>query len=160
MKRLVLIGVILVFGGVIAQAEEVTFKVEVSTDTVLMDNYFEVKFTIENARPGFSPPTFSDFDVVGGPNQSSSFSMINGKVTQSATYTYYLQPRMEGVFYIDAAAIEVDGDFIETPPVEVVVLPNPDGIIENPHQLRRMVPEEKKEKPVEKPSEPRRIIRL
>lgn len=128
---------ILALSGFAMKAEDAVIKVEVSTDSVLMGNYFEVKFTVENAVGKFTPPDFSDFDIVGGPNQSSSFSMINGVVSRSASYTYYLQPREEGLFYIDVASVETDDKFLETPPVEILVVPNPDGILENPHQLRK-----------------------
>ncbi len=159
MKSLIM-SLLLVFFGAGLQSSEVSFKVEVSTDTVLLGNYFEVKFTIENAQPNFSPPEFTDFDIVGGPNQASSFSMINGQVSRSASFTYFLKPREEGVYYIDAAAIEVDGKLIETPPVEIFVLPNPDGIIENPHQLRQIEPERDRREREKEPTEPRRTIRL
>ncbi|TVR89536.1 MAG: hypothetical protein EA411_02110 [Saprospirales bacterium] len=158
--KCLLLTLMLVFLGAESQSSEVSFKVEVSTDTILLGNYFEVKFTVENAQPNFSPPEFTDFDIVGGPNQSSSFSMINGQVRRSASFTYYLKPREEGVFYIDAAAIEVDGKYLETPPVEIFVLPNPDGIIENPHQLRQIEPERDRREREKEPTKPRRTIRL
>ncbi|TVR76823.1 MAG: hypothetical protein EA409_12845 [Saprospirales bacterium] len=157
-----LLGICFLMGVSFVHASEVVFKVEVSTDTVLMGNYFEVKFTVENARPSFSPPDFTDFEIVGGPNQSSSFSMVNGRVSQSATYTYFLQPREEGIFYVQAAAIEVDGKYLETPPVEIFVMPNPDGIIENPHQLRHIQPRESvpQEEEKKQSDRPRRTIQL
>ncbi|TVQ45600.1 MAG: hypothetical protein EA362_08525 [Saprospirales bacterium] len=141
------------------KAGDVVFKVEVSSDTVLIGNYFQLKFTVENARGGFVPPDFYGFEVVGGPNQASSFSMINGKVTQSASYTYYLEPLQEGILFIEPASIEIGGKIMETPILEINVLPNPDGIIENPHQLRQL---QREEVPAEKetPANPRRTIRL
>ena len=140
-------------------AGDVVFRVEVSTDTVLLGNYFELKFTVENARGNFVHPDFYGFEIVGGPNHSSSFSMINGRVTQSATYTYYLQPLDEGIYFIDPASIDVNGKIMETPTLEIIVIPNPDSIIENPHQLRHF---KREDPPAQEttPSSPRRTISL
>lgn len=108
------------------------FTATVSTDSVLMDNFFEVKFSLENGQgENFEPPAFSDFLVVGGPNQSSSFSMINGAVNQSMTFSFFLQPKEIGKYYIPPASIKVGGKILETDPITIWVLPNPDGIIQN-----------------------------
>ena len=73
-------------------AEEVNFSINISSDTVLMGNYIQVSFKLENARgDAFTPPSFEGFQVISGPNQSSSFSMYNGKVSQSISYSYYMK---------------------------------------------------------------------
>lgn len=114
---------------------EPQFSIEVSNTEVLLGNYIEVKFTLKNAKgQRFEAPNFKDFDIVGGPNQSSSFSMMNGETTQSISYTYYLQPKTTGNFYLEPAFIEADGMTMETQPIEIMVLENPDGIIETPQR--------------------------
>ncbi len=121
-----------------AQDKPVKFTVQVSTDSILMGNYFEVKFTLENANgQNFEAPDFNDhFKVVSGPNFSTSMSMVNGDMTQSMTITYYLEPRDIGSFYILPASVVASGETLETAPLEVLVVPNPDGIKQN--QPRRM----------------------
>ncbi len=116
------------------QDKPVTFTVDVSTDSILMDNYFEVKFTVENADgKNFEAPDFSEnFVIVSGPNFSSSVSMLNGDVTQSMTITYYLQPKDIGAHYILPASVQAEGKTLETAPLEVFVHPNPDGIQQAP----------------------------
>lgn len=112
---------------------EPQFSIEVSNTEVLLGNYFQVTFTLKNAQgQKFEAPNFKDFDIVSGPNQSSSFSMMNGKTTQSISYTYYLQPKSIGSFYLEPAFIEADGKTMETQPIEIFVLDNPDGIIQQP----------------------------
>ena len=44
-------------------AQEVSLKAEVSFDTVYLGNYFELKFTLENARADIAEPDLSDFDI-------------------------------------------------------------------------------------------------
>lgn len=112
---------------------EPQFSIEVSNTEVLLGNYIEVTFTLKNAKgQKFEAPNFKDFDIVGGPNQSSSFSMMNGETTQSISYTYYLQPKRIGNFYLEPAFIEADGITMETQPIEIMVMENPDGVIQQP----------------------------
>lgn len=112
-----------------------SFSVEISNDSILMGNMFKVIFTLaEGQGDDFQAPRFSGFDVISGPNVSSSFSMMNGQTSQTVAYTYYLKPRDIGNYYIEPASIAVDGGILETIPQSVVVVPNPDGIIQGPER--------------------------
>jgi len=136
MKKSMLLFLLVFTAGTMlkAQGKPVKFTVEVSTDSILMGNYFEVKFILENANgQNFEVPDFSEnFNVLSGPNFSSSFSMVNGGMTQSQTITYYLEPRDIGSFYILPASVKAGGEVLETVPLEVLVVPNPDGIQHTP----------------------------
>lgn len=139
MKKLVNLSCFLMFLTFQVSAESIEtepqFSIEVSNTEILLGNYIEVTFTLKNAKgQKFEAPNFKDFDIVGGPNQSSSFSMMNGETTQSISYTYYLQPKTAGNFYLEPAFIEADGMTMETQPIEIMVLENPDGIIQKPQR--------------------------
>ena len=122
------------FGLIHGQEQPVKFDVKISTDSILMENYFQVQFIVENADgQNFEAPDFSEnFIVVSGPNLSSSVSMLNGNTTQRMTITYYLQPLEIGAYYIQPASLQANGQLFETSPVEVFVHPNPDGIKQSP----------------------------
>ena len=151
---------------------QTTFTVEVSNDSILLGNTIEVSFALENADgQNFTNPTFEGFDVISGPNTSSSFSMINGATTRSLTYSFYLKAKDVGTYFIAPASIKVDGDFLETQPVEVLVVPNPDGIIQKPNRKnqfefdirspRSLFEDEKKEEqPKKKPKKKRKTYRI
>ena len=135
MKKLTLIIGCMAFmmGSHLFAQEGPTFTVEASSDSILMNNYFTVSFTLENVEGfNFSPPAFEEFEVVSGPNTSSSMSFVNGEMSRKVTYTYYLRPREIGNFYIHSASIESEEGILETLPTEVIILPNPDGIIQQP----------------------------
>lgn len=117
---------------VTALAQERGFHTRVSTDTLLMGNYLEVTFTLENTTGKIEPPSFESFDLVNGPAQSSSVSIINGSMTQHHSYTYILQAKGEGIFLIEPAFAFVGEEMLKTEPIHIVVLPNPDGIIQSP----------------------------
>lgn len=113
--------------------QEASFRIEVSSDSVLLGNYFEVKFILENGSGSqFEPPSFDGFSLVGGPNQSSSFSMVNGKISQSMAYSYYLEPQDIGNYYIEAAYVKVGGEILETAPKMILVVANPDEVYQPP----------------------------
>lgn len=116
------------------RAQEARLIVEVSTDTVLLGNYFELKFTVENIQGRFEAPNLSAFQVVGGPNSSTSISMINGEVNRSAAYSYYLKPTDIGNYTIPPAYIVAGDQTLETVPLEIIVIPNPDGIVQHPNR--------------------------
>jgi hypothetical protein len=129
MKKLLWIFMLILPLGSFAQ--DISFRVEVSTDSILFGNYLEVRFTIENAAGDFNAPAFDGFEVLSGPNTSSSFSMINGNVTQQASYSYLIRPLHEGMIYVNPASFSMDEKVLETEPIGVMVHPNPAGIEDN-----------------------------
>ena len=129
MKHLLFIGLLLIQNALLGQ--DINLKIEVSSDSVLMGNYIEVRFTIENGGGDFEAPLFDGFDILSGPNTSSSFSMINGKVSQEASYTYIIKPVREGQLYIEPAYFTSGEMVLETEPLGIMVHPNPAGIKDN-----------------------------
>jgi len=111
--------------------QDMSLKVEISSDSILIGNYLEVRFTIENGAGDFEAPEFEGFDILSGPNTSSTFSMYNGKVSQKASYSFLVRPLMEGILYIDPASFESGETILVTEPVSVMVYPNPLGIEDN-----------------------------
>ena len=114
-------------------SQDIVFKQQLSSDTVLLGNLIELKYTVENTQGDFQAPDLSAFMVVSGPNVASQFSMINGKVTQSASYSYFLKPASVGQFEINSARLENGENLWTTDPITINVLPNPDGIIVRPN---------------------------
>ena len=105
-----------------ALAQQADFTVTLSADTIGLNNRLEVTFTLKNAQgKNFEAPVFEGFRLLGGPNTSSQFSMINGEVTRSISYTYVLEPREPGQFYIQPASIVAEGKVLETSLKEVWV---------------------------------------
>ena len=62
-----------------------SLSVEVSTDSLLMDNPLRVTFSLEGASTdGFEAPEFEGFRLVGGPSYSTSMSIINGEIGRAS----------------------------------------------------------------------------
>ncbi|MBK8502022.1 MAG: BatD family protein [Saprospiraceae bacterium] len=116
----------------LAQDGEVqSFEVKISTDTILLGNFMEVRFVAQNLEGTFEPPKFTDFDVVGGPNQSTSMSIVNGHTSQTASFSYFIKPRNTGLLHIEPAYyLNGSESNHETQPHEVTSLPNPNGVVQ------------------------------
>ncbi|MEM1319142.1 MAG: BatD family protein [Bacteroidota bacterium] len=138
MKKLLIFAAAFLLSNTALRSQEATFTINVSTDSVLIGNYFKVTFTLEGAAGRqFDPPSFTDFNIVGGPNQSSSMSFVNGEMSQSQSYSFYLEPKEEGSFFIEPSSIQAGEQIMETLPMEIRVYPNPDGIQQMPDQPQR-----------------------
>ena len=90
--------------------------------TIPVNQTFQLKYTLENANGGnLKLPALNDFQLIGGPNTSTSMQWVNGNVTQSVTYSYVLKPKKEGTFKIGKATITVSGVNMESNEVTVEV---------------------------------------
>ena len=111
---------------------QVTFQTKVSKNRLGINERLKVSFEMNKNGDNFTPPKFEGFRVVGGPNQSTSNTWINGKRSFSRSYTYFLNPTRKGALKIGQATINIDGSIYKTSPVEVEVteavkMPNQGG---------------------------------
>lgn len=100
---------------------QVTFQTKVSKNRMGINERLKVSFEMNKNGDNFRPPKFEGFRVVGGPNQSTSNTWINGKRSFSRTYTYFLNPTRKGTLKIGQATIKIDGEIYKTSPAQVEV---------------------------------------
>ncbi len=99
------------------------FVALVDKKEVGLNDVFQVSFRLENAQATkITPPSFESFQIVGGPNQSTSMQIINGQVSQSVTYSFYLRPTTEGTFSIGSAQVIVEGKTLKTNEISIKVV--------------------------------------
>lgn len=102
------------------------FYASVDKNKVGLNEQFEITFTFEgkdiNSINNFTPPAFTNFLALSGPNQSTSMQIINGNVSASRTYSYYLQPRSLGKFTIGSASIQFGGGTYKTQSISIEVV--------------------------------------
>lgn len=103
-----------------------SFKATVDRTSIPQNVQFQVYFTFDgedvNKVRNFSPPNFSGFRILSGPNQSSNMTFINGKVSASLTYSYILVGTDIGDFTIGTASVEYDGKRYQTEPIKLSVV--------------------------------------
>ena len=136
MRNLIFYTLALLFSTAMMAQKDAKFSVKVSSDSILLGNEIKVSFKLENGEGRkFTAPDFEPhFVLVSGPNTFSSMSMANGQVSHTTEYSFYIQPKETGSFYIPPASIEVNGKALETKVIEVQVWPNPEGIKINPRE--------------------------
>ena len=85
------------------------FVAKVSTPKIGINQSFNLSFELNGTGSSFKAPDLKNFQIVSGPNQSSSMSMVNGSISQSLTYSYTLRPRKLGKLKIGKAKIHCNG---------------------------------------------------
>lgn len=111
-----------------------TFEVNVSSDSILIGNYVELRFKCDEVNGKFEAPEFVNLDVISGPNVSMSTQYINGEYAGSKEISFHIRPTAEGQIVIPPAYYIIDEKTIETLPLTLNVYPNPEGIIQRPEQ--------------------------
>ncbi len=80
--------------------------------SVTVGETFTLTYTVNAQGVNFKGPNLGNFNVLSGPNTSttSSIRTVNGRTTMSMSYTftYYLQAGKEGSFELGPASVTVD----------------------------------------------------
>jgi hypothetical protein len=102
---------------------QVRFVASSDAKQIVAGQFFSVTFSLENASgEEFTPPSFKDFEVAGGPSTSTSISIINGSRKQSKSYTYNLTTNKVGRYNIGSAVMHVNGQTYRTQPISIEVV--------------------------------------
>ncbi|HEY4327640.1 MAG TPA: BatD family protein [Mucilaginibacter sp.] len=112
----------LLFGTGLLFAQDVKFTASVSKNEVGTGEQFQIDFSVNGNADGFTPPNFNGFQVLSGPNVSTSMTSINGSTTMSNSYSYILTPIKEGEFTIGSATAIVSGRKLSTNAIKIKVV--------------------------------------
>lgn len=108
--------------GLFAQS----FTASLSSIKVGLNDQFQLTFTFEGKEissiRNFSPPSLSNFYVLSGPNQSTSVQIINGVVSGSLSFSYYLKPKKTGKFTIGVASVSYQRKTYRSNPLKFEVI--------------------------------------
>jgi hypothetical protein len=118
---------LLICSALVAWGEEkISFKADAPM-IVSMGEPFRINFELNTKpeRDTFEGPSFEGFEILAGPQSSTSSSTqwVNGKTTSSYAYTitYVLMPQRKGTFTIGAASIEAKKRRYSTQPIAIEV---------------------------------------
>ena len=118
-KHIILLSVI--FSSIIINAQKLSAKV--SRTTLGVNERLRIQYTIDKQGvDDFRPPNFTNFKIVAGPMQSTSFQYINGKQSFEKSFTYTLQPKAKGKFTIQPATATFGGKTIQSNKVVITVV--------------------------------------
>ena len=126
MKKLNFIFISLLLISACGRLFSQTLTATVANNKVGLNEQFEVSFSFNgpdvNSVSNFKSPDFANFMILSGPNQSTSMSIINGAVSGSLTYSYYIQPKSIGTFTIGSASVTYKGTSFRSQPVKIEVV--------------------------------------
>ncbi len=119
MKRIILV----LFSSLLVNLQVVAQNVyaQVSSKRVAAGTPFEYAIVITGSASNYSPPNFKDFEIVSGPNQSSSVQYVNGAMSQQMIISYGLVARKEGKYTIGPAVVNAGNQRYETSAVSIEV---------------------------------------
>lgn len=100
---------VLLLQSTIGFAQGIKVTASVSSNQVAAGEQFEITFSTNGNPESFDPPAFNGFQVVGGPNQSSSYSSINGQTTANISVGYVLVGVKEGEYTVGPATMLING---------------------------------------------------
>nr|WP_317631040.1 BatD family protein [uncultured Flavobacterium sp.] len=100
---------------------QVTFEAKVNKSSIGINERLRVEFVMNEDGDNFKAPSFDGFSILMGPNQSVSYSWVNGKKSFNKSYSFYLSPTKKGTFTIRPATIEIDGQIYKTKALQVKV---------------------------------------
>jgi hypothetical protein len=120
-----LIGTAIALAFAPLNAQDVKFTAT-APSAVENGKQFAIVYSINQNASDLKLPDIAHFEFLGGPqsSQSSSFSMVNGKTTQSinVSYTFYYQAVKEGTFTIPPATIKVKKETYRSNPLTIEVV--------------------------------------
>lgn len=84
------------------------FYMEVDNNKISEGETFVITAVLENIKTdAIALPDFTPFQIVSGPNKSSSFSFINGKKSSTISYQYILLATRKGKYTIKPASTNI-----------------------------------------------------
>ena len=105
-----------------ASGRDLELNAYVDKNTLTINDYF--KYTVEISgsigtmqKPEL--PDLSQFHILSGPSESSSYQYINGAMSASKTFTYLLQPKKIGEFVIQPVKLKVKKEVLKTEPIVI-----------------------------------------
>lgn len=131
MKLRHIIFLLALFVSVGARADEPVRFSASAPSTVVLDQPFQIVYTVNATGKDLKTSDFNNFEVLAGPfeSRSSSYQIVNGKASSSVSvsYTYTLQATKTGTFTISAASIVVDNKRYNSNGLSIKVLPADDN---------------------------------
>jgi hypothetical protein len=117
-----------------ARAGDLQFSASIDQTTIGLGQQFQLVLTVQDedmlSVPSPQLPPLPDFDVIGNSSsQSTSISIINGKIQKQATvnYVYAMSAKKLGKLVIPPAKLSYQGKEYESQPIEITVVRTAQG---------------------------------
>lgn len=121
MKQLIsiiLVFWISVFSGI---AQEIRFDASTSKSKAGEGEQIKITYSINANATGFTPPNLNEFNVLMGPQQMMSTQIINGRMTQSLSFSFVITGKKPGKYTIPPARIRVGNGELKSNSLEIEI---------------------------------------
>jgi hypothetical protein len=105
----------------IATAQTPFLAATANKSSVAQGEQFQLTYTFNGNGRAFQGPDLKDFNLLGGPSQSTNMQFVNGNFSQSISFTYFLSGKNPGVYKIPPASIDFEGKRIASNEVQMSV---------------------------------------
>lgn len=112
---------LILLGGLQASAQEIQFNASVDRNSIATGEYVRLTISLTNSSERFGAPDLGGLVIVQGPFESSSFNLINGRMSSSVSRQWTLTATSPGKYTIGPARIKVGGGVIQTAPITIEV---------------------------------------
>ncbi len=106
-------------------AQNIDVTASVNSTTIGVQDQLQLTLTVSGREIGDAQPprnpSFPGFKLASGPNVSTQFQWINGRVSNSKSFTYTLLPEKEGQYTIDPIDVIISGRTYRTEPISIRV---------------------------------------
>ena len=120
-----LLFMLYIASGLPAAAQDLRVTAAVSTDTVGIQDQFQLTITATGSESGQAQasklPRFQGLRVVAGPSLSTQYQWVNGRSTSSKSFVYLLMPEKEGQYTIDPIEVTIGNRVFRTQPIPIRV---------------------------------------
>ena len=106
-------------------AADITLTATVDRNQIGLNDRFQYTIEVSGNKTNLPKPNFpslKEFSILSGPNTSTNIQFINGAMSSSNSYSFYLMPQKEGTFKIEPATVELDGEIISSNEILVKVV--------------------------------------
>lgn len=103
-------------------SQELKFSASVSRNQAAVGEQIKLTYSLNAMGNAFSAPDLSAFDLLMGPQQMFGTQNVNGKFSQTLSYTYYIAGKKTGKFTIGPASIRVGNGVMKSNSVEIEIV--------------------------------------
>ena len=102
-------------------SQELKFSATVSRNQAAVGEQIKLTYSLNAMGNAFSAPDLSAFELLMGPQQMFGTQNVNGRVSQTLSFTYYFVGKKTGKFTIGPAGIRVGNGVMKSNSVEIEI---------------------------------------
>lgn len=121
MKKHYLILIFSFFLGYV-QAQELKFTAVANKNKAAVDEQIRLTYSLNAMGNAFNQPDLSAFNVLMGPQQMYGSQNVNGKVSQTLTFTYIISGKKPGKYVIQPASVKIGNGLIKSNELQIEIV--------------------------------------